>query len=232
MKHAASFHHATPLECLPSHEDMHRALEERHGKNQQACFDAATIGIAGLGGLGSHVALSLTRLGIGHLILVDCDTVEITNIHRQHYRSSDIGTPKALALTQQLQEINPYLTFEPHVMRLTPTNTERIFSSCTLIIEALDDPEEKAWFTQTCLSRLPHITLIGASGMAGSGTATTITTIHPFAHYYLCGDGISDVASCQTLMAPRVSVCANHMASAAMRLILGLDPIQDSPLES
>ncbi len=215
-----------------SQEELHSTLEARHGSDAQARFDAACVGIAGLGGLGSHVAVSLTRLGIGHLILVDFDVVEASNLHRQHYCGRDLGKPKAYALAHQLQDINPYLAFNPYVERLTPHNTKEIFKPCDIIIEAFDVPEEKAWFTQTCLHQLPHATLIGASGMAGSGRATTITTTHPFARYYLCGDGSSDVATHQSLMAPRVSVCANHMATAAMRLILGLDPLEDSPEES
>lgn len=210
-----------------SREETHRLLVERHGAQEQAAFDAATVGIAGLGGLGSHCAIALARLGVGHLILVDFDTVDASNLHRQHYTASHMGLPKASALTAQLTEINPYLTYEPHVARLTPETVVPLFEACDVIIEAVDDAETKAWLTQTCLTALPNVTLIGASGMAGHEGANAITTTHPFARYYLCGDGVSDVAAHTSLTAPRVGVCANHMATAAMRVILGLDPLDD-----
>lgn len=215
----------TPVAFPLSRDEIHRLLSERHGTQAQKAFDEAMVGIAGLGGLGSHVAVSLARLGIGHMILVDFDMVEPSNLHRQHYTGEHLGMPKAQALTHQLQAINPYLTYEPHVLRLTPDQVVPLFESCSVVIEAFDDAEAKAWFTQTCLAKLPHATLIGASGMAGSGSANTITTTRPFAHYYLCGDGVSDVTTYTSLTAPRVSVCANHMATAAMRIILGRDPL-------
>lgn len=213
-----------------SRDEIHRLLVERHGADAQHVFDNATVGIAGLGGLGSHIAVSLARLGVGRLILVDFDTVDASNLHRQHYTGFDLGQPKATALTAHLEAINPYLTYEPHVLRLTPEDVVPLFGACDVVIEAFDDAEAKAWFTQTCLTELPHATLIGASGMAGAGSANTITTTRPFAHYYLCGDGVSDVATHTSLTAPRVSVCANHMATAAMRVILGLDPLEIDPL--
>ena len=69
----------------------------------RAKLDGATVGIAGLGGLGSNLAVFLARLGIGHMILVDFDVVDITNLNRQHYTMKDLGVPKTLALVEQLE---------------------------------------------------------------------------------------------------------------------------------
>ena len=90
-------------------EELHAALVERHGADIQQKLDHATVGIAGLGGLGSNIAVHLARLGVGRLVLVDFDTVEISNLNRQHYTMKDIGIPKTLALLEQLEAINPYL---------------------------------------------------------------------------------------------------------------------------
>ena len=57
-------------------EQLHDALVERHGEDIQAKLDKACVGIAGLGGLGSNLAIFLVRLGVGHLILVDFDVVD------------------------------------------------------------------------------------------------------------------------------------------------------------
>ena len=90
-------------------QQLSAALVERHGQERQQHLYTASVGIAGLGGLGSNIAVQLTRLGIGHLTLADCDRVEISNLNRQSYRLCDIGRPKPEALTEQLLQINPYL---------------------------------------------------------------------------------------------------------------------------
>lgn len=74
------------------------------------------------GGLGSNLAIFLARLGVGHLILVDFDVVDITNLNRQHYTMKDLGIPKTLALVEQLEAINPYLTYETYTERVVPSN--------------------------------------------------------------------------------------------------------------
>lgn len=155
----------------------------------------ASVGIAGLGGLGSNIAVQLTRLGIGHLTLADCDRVEISNLNRQSYRLCDIGRPKPEALTEQLLQINPYLCYEPHFLKLTPQNIPEIFAGCNIICEAFDDPEQKAMLTETVLQRLPQAKLIVCSGMAGAGSANAITTSRRLNRFYLCGDGTADIAA-------------------------------------
>ena len=119
-------------------EQLHDALVERHGAEIQKKLDGATVGIAGLGGLGSNLAVFLARLGVGHMILVDFDVVDITNLNRQHYTMKDLGVPKTLALVEQLEAINPYLTYETYTERVVPANVERLFSDCDVIVEAFD----------------------------------------------------------------------------------------------
>lgn len=151
-------------------QQLSAALVERHGQERQQHLYTASVGIAGLGGLGSNIAVQLTRLGIGHLTIADCDRVEISNLNRQSYRLCDIGRPKPEALTEQLLQINPYLCYEPHFLKLTPQNIPEIFAGCNIICEAFDDPEQKAMLTETVLQRLPQAKLIVCSGMAGAGS--------------------------------------------------------------
>ena len=136
-------------------EQLHDALVERHGADIQAKLDKACVGIAGLGGLGSNLAIFLARLGVGHLILVDFDVVDITNLNRQHYTMKDLGIPKTLALVEQLEAINPYLTYETYTERVVPSNVERLFSGCDVVVEAFDKPDQKAMLLENLLTRLP-----------------------------------------------------------------------------
>ena len=124
-----------------------------------------------LGGLGSNLAIFLARLGVGHLILVDFDVVDITNLNRQHYTMKDLGIPKTLALVEQLEAINPYLTYETYTERVVPSNVERLFSGCDVVVEAFDKPDQKAMLLENLLTRLPEKPVVSGSGMAGYVTA-------------------------------------------------------------
>ncbi len=73
------------------------------GKELQQHFFSATVAICGLGGLGSNIAISLARAGVGKLILIDFDKVDVTNLHRQQYKASQIGRYKTEALSENLK---------------------------------------------------------------------------------------------------------------------------------
>lgn len=202
-------------------EELHAALVERHGADIQQKLDRASVGIAGLGGLGSNIAVHLARLGVGRLVLVDFDTVDVTNLNRQHYTMKDIGVPKSLALLEQLEEINPYLQYEPYTERVIPANVERMFAGCDVVCEAFDRADQKAMLIETLLERLPDTVVVSGSGMAGYGSTNDMHTERRFARLYVCGDGTSDIADGVGLMAPRVALCAAQQATMVLRLLLG-----------
>lgn len=95
-------------ERILSKEEIETALNERHSPEKQKLLSAGQVTIAGLGGLGSNVAYSLARIGVGHLHLIDFDVVDITNLNRQQYFMEHIGMYKTDALKSLLLKINPY----------------------------------------------------------------------------------------------------------------------------
>ena len=97
---------------IPTKEEMDAALEMRQGKELQKRFSQATVAICGLGGLGSNIAISLARAGIGKLILIDFDEVDVTNLHRQQYKACQVGIYKTEALAENLREIAPYIQID------------------------------------------------------------------------------------------------------------------------
>ncbi len=213
------------MRCIPSKEDMQRALEARHGKELQQKFTNSTVAICGLGGLGSNIAVSLARAGIGKLILVDFDKVDISNLHRQQYKADQIGRFKTEALAENLREIAPYLEVETHAVCVTEENFEALLSEADIICEAFDRAEAKAMLADGVLEKLHTKYLIAASGMAGLGSANSIQTRRITNRFYLCGDGISDVADDIGLVAPRVMLCAAHQAHMVLRILSGnLEP--------
>lgn len=200
---------------------LEQALIARHGAENQKIFAAATVGVAGLGGLGSHIAVHLARLGVGRLVLADFDKVDVTNLNRQHYCIPHLGRYKTEALAEQLRQINPWLDYEIHTCKVTADNACTLFQGCQVVCEAFDKAEEKAMLTQAILTGLPDTLLVAGSGMAGSGSANAIRTRKAMGRFYLCGDEESDIDQGQGLMAPRVAVCAAHQATMVMRLLLG-----------
>ena len=200
---------------------MQRALEARHGKELQAKFTDSTVAICGLGGLGSNIAVSLARAGVGRLILIDFDKVDISNLHRQQYKANQIGQYKTEALTENLREIAPYTDIVIHTARVEEDNLTELLSDADIICEAFDDAEAKAMLVNGVLEQLHMKYLIAASGMAGLGSANSIKTRRVMERFYLCGDGVSDVADDIGLVAPRVMLCAAHQAQMVLRILSG-----------
>ena len=203
----------------PTKDEWKKALEERHGKELQQAFSSATVAICGLGGLGSNIAIALARAGIGKLILIDFDRVDITNLHRQQYKADQIGRYKTEALADNLREIAPYIELEIHTERITEDNAVTLLQGADIICEAFDDAECKAMLTNTILSELPDKYLVAASGMAGMGMTNSIKTRKVTSRFYLCGDETSELSDGIGLVAPRVALCAAHQAHTVLRIL-------------
>ena len=203
----------------PTKDEWKKALEERHGKELQQAFSSATVAICGLGGLGSNIAIDLARAGIGKLILIDFDRVDITNLHRQQYKADQIGRYKTEALADNLREIAPYIELEIHTEHITEDNAVTLLQGVDIICEAFDNAEAKAMLTDIVLSELPDKYLVAASGMAGMGVTNSIRTRRITSRFYLCGDETSEVSDGIGLVAPRVALCAAHEAHTALRIL-------------
>ena len=206
---------------IPTKEEWYRALSERHGEDMQKRLATSTVARCGLGGLGSNIAIALARAGIGKLNLIDYDKVDLTNLHRQLYKASQIGMKKVEALRENLLEIAPYVMTEIHFVRITEKNAIDLLKDSDIICEAFDDAECKAMLVNLLLERMPSKYIITASGMAGMGSANTIQTRKVTKRLYICGDELSDVQEVGSLISSRVMVCAAHQAPQALRILAG-----------
>lgn len=213
------------MEKILTKEEIKAALEERHSPEIQEKLSAGRVAIAGLGGLGSNVAYSLTRIGVGHLHLIDFDVVDITNLNRQQYFMEHLGMPKTDALESLLKKINPYLDIQTDCVRVTEDNIRELFGEWDIVCEAFDDPSAKAMLVNGILECFPEKKLVSASGMAGFGSSNSIVTKKVTDNFYLCGDRVSAPEYGRGLMAPRVAICAAHEANMITRLILGEEDV-------
>ena len=197
------------------------ALIDRHGIELHKRFSSAVVAVCGLGGLGSNIAVALARAGIGKLILIDFDRVDISNLHRQQYKANQIGRYKTEALAENLLEIAPYIELKTVTEKITEGNFRDFLKDATIICEAFDNAEAKAMLVNGVLEQLPECYLVAASGMAGMDTPNTIRTRKIMKRFYLCGDEVSDVTDTIGLVAPRVMLCAAHQAHIVLRILAG-----------
>lgn len=201
-------------------EEYRGICDLRFGKEIYEKLEKSRVAVAGLGGLGSHIAVILARSCVGTLHLIDFDNVDISNLNRQEYYVQHIGRPKTECLKEKLLEINPFINIITDNVRVEQGNLEELFKEERIVCEAFDEAEQKAMLVNGILEKLPYIKLISGSGMAGYGDSNTIKTKKVFKNFYLCGDGETDSGEGIGLMAPRVSICAGHEANKAIQLIL------------
>ena len=208
----------------PSAEEMEALLLSRHTPGVHEKLKQATVGIAGIGGLGSAIAIALARTGVGRLILADFDVVEPSNLNRQQYFIDQLGLAKVDALKENLKRINPYVQVATFYGRLDADNIPQVFAGVDVMVEAFDAADQKALLVESFRQSVPKTPLVAASGMAGHETANTIETRKVSTNFYLVGDGITGAEPGRGLMAPRVGVAAHHQANAVLRLLLNEEP--------
>lgn len=208
----------------PSAAELEALMVARHTPGVHQKLKAACVGIAGVGGLGSAVAVALARCGVGRLIVADFDLVEPSNLNRQQYFVDQLGLPKVEALRQNLLRINPYVQLVPWHLRLTPDNIPGLFAEVDVMVEAFDGADQKAMLAAAFLGNCPGKPLVAASGLAGFGPSNSVTTRTVGRNFYLVGDLESAARPGEGLMAPRVGIAAHHQANAVLRLLLGETP--------
>jgi len=213
--------HISTRNRFPDKDELEALMSARHTPKVHEKVRASIVGIAGLGGLGSNIAVMLARLGIGHLVIADFDTVEPTNLNRQNYYIEHIGLNKTDAMKSLIEQINPFVKVTAHAVRLNEKNIPKIFKDCSIVCEAFDSASEKTMLVNTISQKLPDVDVIMGSGLAGHFDSNTIRTEKKTDKIYICGDGVSDAKPGSGLMAPRVGICAGHMANAVLRLITG-----------
>jgi molybdopterin-synthase adenylyltransferase len=110
------------------------------GREGQKRLKKASIVIAGIGGLGSSIAMYLAAAGIGKLTLIDSDTVETGNLNRQllHWQK-DVGRSKSESALDKLSQINPDIHVEVCNTRIDAHNALELVSECHAVVDALDN---------------------------------------------------------------------------------------------
>ncbi len=123
------------------------------GADGQARLAAGRVAVVGCGALGSVVALSLVRAGVGFMRLIDRDVPELSNLPRQVlFDEADVaaGLPKAVAAAAHLRAINSAATIEPVVADLTATNIAALLAECDVVVDGTDNFEARLLVNEWC----------------------------------------------------------------------------------
>jgi sulfur-carrier protein adenylyltransferase/sulfurtransferase len=197
------------------------------GAAGQERLAAAHVLVVGAGGLGAPVVQYVAGAGVGRLTIVDPDTVERSNLHRQPlFGESTLGRPKAVAAAATLADLNPEVAVRPIVGRLDPANVGALLEGVAVALDCADSFAASYTLSDACFARgvpLVSASALALSGYAGGfcGGAPSLRAVFP--------DLPERAASCATagVLGPVVGVLGSLQAQMALAVVLGLAP---SPL--
>jgi molybdopterin/thiamine biosynthesis adenylyltransferase/rhodanese-related sulfurtransferase len=194
------------------------------GAAGQARLAAASVLVVGAGGLGCPVLQYLAGAGVGRLTIVDHDSVEESNLHRQPlYGMADLGKPKAEAARERLMRFNPDIAIEAVVGRLTPQNAAALIAKADVIVDAADSFAVTYMLSDACHAAarpLVSASVIGLTGYAGAfcGGGPSYRAVFP--------EVSIDGGTCATVgvLGTAVAILGSLQAHLTLHLLLGLEP--------
>ena len=112
--------------------------------NEQIILAKSKVAIIGAGGLGGHLILSLARLGIGHLVIIDRDVFDETNLNRQALSSTEsIEFSKSESAARIIGSINPGVIISPFMVKIDTSNADKMLDGVTVVVDALDNISDR-----------------------------------------------------------------------------------------
>jgi molybdopterin/thiamine biosynthesis adenylyltransferase len=145
------------------------------GEEGQKRLKQSHVVVAGLGGLGCSASLYLVCAGIGHITLIDCDQVELSNLNRQilHYEE-DIGEGKPFSAARKLAKLNSSIEVTPVFKEITERNARELIKGADLVIDGMDNFQARFILNKACVAEGIPLIHGGVHGLFGE-----ITTILP-----------------------------------------------------
>jgi len=141
------------------------------GQEVQEKLNSARVFIAGAGGLGSPVLIYLAVAGVGTLRICDFGEPELSNLNRQVlHDESRIGRNKAFSAKETIERINPDITVEPVMDRITEENVSELVDGAVLVVDCLDNFETRHTINRYCVRTGTPMIHAGVHGMHGQIT--------------------------------------------------------------
>jgi molybdopterin/thiamine biosynthesis adenylyltransferase len=190
-------------------------------QGQQRLLDACVI-IFGIGGLGSPVAMYLAACGIGEIVIVDDDNVELTNLQRQIiHRSSHVGMPKVNSAAEAIKSLNPEVDVSVIAERISGEKLKRSIERADIVVDATDNLSSRLEINQQChLTRTP---LVSASVIRWEGQLAVFDSRRQESPCYQCLYGslgeVGQSCSENGVMGPVVGMLGSMQANEVVKLI-------------
>ena len=199
-------------------------LPEMDVAGQQKLVEA-TVLIVGVGGLGCPAAMYLAAAGVGHLILADDDSVELTNLQRQIAHShEDIGKAKVESISSTLQGLNHDVQLSLIKEKLTGDALDAAVSKADLVLDACDNFATRFAINRACLKH--RIPLVSGAAIRMEGQVAVFDHSQANSPCYEClyKAGNDADASCSTngVMAPVVGIIGSVQAMEAIKQLCGI----------
>jgi molybdopterin/thiamine biosynthesis adenylyltransferase len=199
-------------------------LPEMDVAGQQALLDASVL-IVGMGGLGSPAAMYLAAAGVGHLLLADDDTVDLSNLQRQIVHGQDsIGLPKVQSAAATLRRLNPHVRITTLQQRLTQADLDALVPGVSLVLDACDNFSTR--FALNAASVRHRVPLVSGAAIRMEGQVTVFDPRQASSPCYQClyRQGDDEQASCARngVMAPLVGIIGAVQAMEAIKLLAGV----------
>lgn len=129
----------------------HLMLPQVGKEGQLRLLDSRAV-IIGAGGLGSPVAMYLAAAGVGHIGIIDSDTVDTSNLQRQiiHF-TGDVGREKVVSAQEKLQQLNPGIEVTAHSCHFNPDNARQLIAGCNVVVDCTDNQASKFLINDVCV---------------------------------------------------------------------------------
>ncbi|UCH94223.1 MAG: ThiF family adenylyltransferase [Candidatus Aminicenantes bacterium] len=127
---------------------------DKIGPQGQEVLLKSKVMIIGCGALGTHIANNLARAGVGTLLIVDRDLVELNNLQRQTlFDEADLGTPKTMAAAEKLEKINSEIEIKYLIKDVHGTNIEEVIHGFDLVLDATDNIPTRMIINDACVKK-------------------------------------------------------------------------------
>src|ERR1044071_4871422 len=207
----------------PERYSPHPVLRESGGAGQEK-LKAARVLVIGAGGLGSPSALYLAASGVGTIGVIDCDTVDMSNLQRQViYDTASVGTPKATAARERLLALNPQIELIAHQVELRAANVLQLFEGYDVVLDGTDRFGTRYLAYDACV--ILHKPLVSAAIHSFEGQA--MTYVPDRGPCYRClfpappGDGVVPNCAEAGVLGVLPGVMGTIQATEAIKLIVG-----------
>lgn len=204
-------------------------LREIGGAGQRR-LKRSTVALIGAGGIGSPAIAYLAAAGMGRLVIIDDDRVDLSNLQRQIlFGASDVGLPKAQQAAGSVGRQNPHVTVETRIARITVQNASALLSGADVVVDGCDNFATRLAVADAALGgRLP---LVSAAVGQFEGQLATYRGWEPDKPCYRCLVGSApdrDEATCaeQGVLGPVTGILGSMAALEAIRALVpfGEDP--------